>query len=181
MCKNTIALNFLVVTGPTPARRPQIGADPGAASPLKGLPRTRSRLCGASFSGSACSSAPQRAVCWTETTESSAATPSCAKTRSTRIPASSRGPRQHETLEPRPTPARRGSELSPVGGCAAPPCVNFPFPDAAPPLHERLARTPFERIRLLRRFPVVEIQETAQSLPARDTPTSRANVLVRNN
>jgi hypothetical protein len=106
VCKNTIDANFLVVTGPTPARRPQIGADPGAASPLKGLPRTRPRLCGTSFSGSACSSAPQR-------------------------------------------PQRAGCRRQP-------------------------------KVRLLRRFPVVEIQETAQSLSTRHMPTSRASVLVRN-
>jgi hypothetical protein len=46
--------------------------------------------------------------------------PSGARIRSTSIPASSRGPRQLETLEPGPNPARRRSELDPFGARAAP-------------------------------------------------------------
>jgi hypothetical protein len=107
VCKNTIVANSLVITGPTPARRPQIGADPGAASPQKGLPPTRSRLCGTSFSGLACSSA-----------------------------------------------------------------LNA--------LSERFAGPRQPKVRLLRRVPVVEIQETTQSLSAHHTPTGRVRLLFRN-
>jgi hypothetical protein len=105
-----------------------------------------------------------------------------AKIRSTSIPASWRGPRQLETLEPGPNPARRRSELDPFGARGSglrqfsDSRQTYLRPSTSASLEHRSSR-----VRLLRRFPVVEIQETAQSLPARHTPTSRANVLVRNN
>jgi hypothetical protein len=78
-------------------------------------------------------------------------------------------------------PPGEGLNWVPLSGARLRPASSCRFQTQLRPLHARLARTPFERIRLLRRFPVVEIQETAQSLPARDTPTIWANVLVWNN